>query len=243
MIKKAGVRMTADNIFFWANWIGVVALGVGVVCACAIAISGKIRDDSLKLSLAEATAKTAIAELQLAQLRTLAGPRLIRMDAFLKELEGKPKAPVVIWYLPDVSDGYMFSMRLFGLLASAKWEAAFPIPIPDIDEKTAQSAFPGAEKLTSFLKGMPRAVIAGGQPSGVTVVGDASPPNTDIFDSDTPLRALFRALAASTNFGMYASSASQFAPVPKGTLRVVVAAKTDPLLIDPTNAPAAATPK
>lgn len=234
--------MTADSVFFWANWVGVVALGVGVVCACAIAISGKIRDDSLKLSLADAKAKTAVAELQLAQLRKLAGPRIIRMDVFLKELEGKPKAPVAIWYLPDVADGYMFSMRLLGLLSSAKWEVAFPIPIPDLDEKVVQSAFPGAEKLVSYLRGVPRAVVAGGQPSGVTVVGDASTHDPAVLDNDTPLRALFHALAASTNFGMSASPASQFAPVPKGTLRVVVAAKTDPMLIDPTNTPAAATP-
>jgi hypothetical protein len=50
---------------------------------------------------------------------------------------------------------------------------------------------------------------------------------------DNPLNALFGALAKSTDFGMYASGGSQFNPVPKGTLRVVIAAKTDPIFFIP----------
>jgi len=74
--------MSADGVFTLATWIGVVALGIGVVCACAIAISGKIRDDRLTLALAESAQKTADAELKLAQLRKLAGPRGINLDTF-----------------------------------------------------------------------------------------------------------------------------------------------------------------
>jgi hypothetical protein len=221
--------------FFWANRIGVIALAVGVACACAIAISGKIRDDRLKLELAESANKTADAELKLAQLRKLSGPRDVDFDAFKKEIEGKPKAPVVIWYLPDSSDGYWFASRLFTALGIAKWDVAFPTPIPDLDEKSVEAPMPGATKLLSILRGMPRAVNAGGQPSGVTVVGA-----NEQLDStqETPLRALLNALSKSTNFGMYGSGGSQFMPVPPGTLRVVIAAKTDPLFRD-TPAPTA----
>lgn len=229
--------MTADGVFFWANWIGVVALGIGVVCACAIAISGKIRDDRLKLALAESSQKTADAELKLAQLRKLAGPRDINIETFKKELEGKPKAPVVIWYLPDSSDGYWFATRLLSALVSAGWQVAWPTAIPDFDEQFVGSLFPNDANLIALLRGQPRAVNAGGQPSGVTVVGDSI--KGDFMKEDTPFRALFNALSKSTNFGMYGSGGSQFMPVPKGTLRVVVAAKTDPMFMDKTSIPAA----
>ena len=44
---------------------------------------------------------------------------------------------------------------------------------------------------------------------------------------------------------MYGSSGSQFGPVPKGTLRVVIAAKSDPMFTDikPEPAKAGDTPK
>jgi hypothetical protein len=52
--------------------------------------------------------------------------------------------------------------------------------------------------------------------------------NADV-NENTPYAALFHALAKSTTFGMYGSGASQFMPVPPGTLRVVIAAKADPM--------------
>ncbi len=226
--------MTADDVFSLATWVGVVALGIGVVCACAIAISGKIRDDTLKLALAESAQKTADAELKLGQLRKLAGPRDINFDVFKKELEGKPKAPAVIWYLPDSSDGYWFASRLFGALIGSGWqvEGLGPTPLPEPDQNNL------------VTRNMPRAVVAGGQPWGVTVVGDAPMGTSPDPKADTPFNALFHALAKSTDFGMYSSSGSQFSPVPKGTLRVVVAAKADPMFRDkPINTPTTANPK
>ena len=151
------------------------------------------------------------------------------MDAFQKELEGKPKAPVVIWYLPDSSDGYWFASRLHLALNAAKWQVAWPIAIPELDEKNVEEVAPSSGVLLSILRGMPRAVNAGAQPNGVTVVGDKAA--ADIKDN-TPFSALFNALAKSTTFGMYGSGASQFMPVPSGTLRVVIAAKSDPMFND-----------
>jgi len=172
--------------------------------------------------IADANARQKEAELKLAQLRKLAGPRDIKFDVFRRELEGKPKAPVVIWYLPDSSDGYWFASRSFGALASMGWVEGLsgPTPIPEPDQNNL------------LIRDMPRAVVAGGQPWGVTVVGDSPMGTSPDPKADTPFNALFHALSKSTDFGMYGSSGSQFSPVPKGTLRVVVAAKADPMFRD-----------
>lgn len=53
--------MTADDAFTVFTWLGVIALGVGVVCAVAIAVAGSIRDDRLKVELADANAVAATA--------------------------------------------------------------------------------------------------------------------------------------------------------------------------------------
>lgn len=175
-----------------------------------------------RVEIAEANARQSEAELKLAQLRKLAGPRDIKFDVFKKELEGKPKASVVIWYLPDSSDGYWFASRLQVALGISGWtvEGYGPAPIPEPDQNNL------------LIRDMPRAVIAGGQSMGVTVVGDAPMGSSPDPKANTPFNALFNALAKSTDFGMYGSSGSQFSPVPKGTLRVVVAAKADPVFID-----------
>jgi hypothetical protein len=137
-------------------------------------------------------------------------------------LEGKPKATVAIWYLPDSSDGYWFASRLHGALIMSGWQVDGygPTPIPEPDSNNL------------LPRGMPRAVVAGGQPWGVTVVGDASVGSDFDPKAETPLNALFNALAKSTDFGMYATPGSQFSPVPRGALRVVVAAKADPIFVD-----------
>jgi len=49
------------------------------------------------------------------------------------------------------------------------------------------------------------------------------------WERDLALAALYNALVKSTNFGMSAAGNSEAMPVPKGTLRVVVAAKADPM--------------
>jgi hypothetical protein len=172
--------------------------------------------------------ETAEAKLQLEQMRSLAGPRDINFEVFKKELEGKSKALVAIWYLPDSSDGYWFASRLRVALGISGWqvEGYGPKPIPEPDQNNM------------LTRDMPRAVVAGGQSMGVTVVGDAPMGTSPDPNTDTPFNWLFKALARSTAFGMYGSSGSQFMPVPEGTLRVVVAAKADPIF----GPPAAATP-
>ncbi len=183
--------------------------------------------------LAEANARQREAELKLAQLRKLAGPREINLDKLKEVLEGQPKAPVVIWYVPEVSDGYWFASRLFSALHMAGWEASWPQAVPQLTREDVDKVMPDASgPLYSVLHGQPPAMNAGGQPSGVTVVGDG---DHTALGPDAPASAfttLFKALSKSTDFVMYGSGGSQFMPVPKGTLRVVIAAKTDPMFVD-----------
>jgi hypothetical protein len=179
--------------------------------------------------ISDANARQKEAELKLAQLRKLAGPREINFDRLKEELEGKPKAPVAIWYVPEVSDGYWFASRLFSGLHMAGWEASWPQTIPELTKEDIDRVMPDPSgRLYAILHGQPPAMNAGGQPSGITVVGDS---DIGAFEPNAPMtahKALFQALAKSTDFGM-AGGFSQFMPVPKGTLRVVVAAKADPI--------------
>ena len=169
--------------------------------------------------IAEANARQKEAELKLAKLRKLASPRSIDVETFVKTLEGKPKAHVQIWYLPDVSDVWMLSFQLKIALLHAGWQVDEPIEIPEPDSKNP------------LVKGMPRAMVAGGQPSGVTIVRDGT---TDMIRDGTPAKALWDGLEGMRGgfFIMNGSSGSPFMPVPQGMLRIIIAAKNEPMFID-----------
>lgn len=160
---------------------------------------------------------TVEAEMKLGQLRKLAGPRDVDFAAFVKSLEGKPKSPIVIWYLPDTSDGYWFANRLTGAFIAAKWPVSPPVPIPEIKSNPKDS-------LPDFV---PLAVAAGGQSSGITVVSNPAADDGATM-VDTSKWAVMTAIStAVTNaFGAFGGASNS---VPPGTLRIVVAAKTDPI--------------
>lgn len=180
--------------------------------------------------IAESNARQKQAEVKLEQLRKLSGPREIDFDAFKKDLEGKPKAPVAIWYLPDSSDGYSFAHQLWSALTGADWEASRPIPIPEIDEKNIDTALPVTPLLLSELRNRPRAVNAGASSSGTTLLGDGT---DQVGKKDTtPLSALTHALRISTPPQIWSGEGSQVMRVPPGTLRVVIAAKSDLSFMD-----------
>lgn len=249
--SKKVKRMWGLALDSW-NSIMLGSLGVAALVAVVIAVSTRAvivlqkaeelqtKDDFDRYKveagerIAASEARTKEAELKLEQLRKLAGPRDINLDVFKAELEGKPKAPVVIWYLPDSSDGYWFASRLNFALGFSGWqvEGLGPTPIPESDKNNL------------ITRDMPRAVAAGGQSMGVTVVGDSPMGASPDLNADTPFNALFGALIKSTGFMVYGSSGSQFTPVPKGTLRIVVAAKADPMFRDdPPKATAPANPR
>lgn len=235
---------------WWDLWLivsvvaaAIAATAVGVTTAGSLishkreAAHAEETLDHYKLGtakqIAEANARQKEAELKLAQLRRLAGPREINFTALKEVLEGQPKAPVEIWCVPEVLDGYWFASNLFSALHTAGWDASWPQAVPKLRKEEVDKVMPGASgQLFALLLGQPPAMNAGGQPSGITVVGDGDHTALEPNAPASPLKVLFQALSKSTEFGMYGSGGSQFMPVPKGTLRVVIAAKTDPIFVD-----------
>lgn len=172
--------------------------------------------DIAKKGAAEANARAAEAQLKLEELRRLAGPRRIDRQAFSKELQGKPKSPIQIWYLSDLSDGFWLATDLMGALVEASWEIVGPpIPMPE-------SAPDPSDLRAKFV---PRTMVAGAQPSGVTVVSHGTPSSIDAPPNPSQ-QALMRALALGLGTGA-AGGYSQ--TVPDGVLRVIIAAKQDPI--------------
>lgn len=165
---------------WWDFWLiisviaaALVATAVGVTTAGSIishkreAMRAEEALDRYKIEtgkqLAEANARQKEAELKLAQLRKLAGPREIDIDKLKDGLQGQPKAPVVIWYVPEVSDGYWFASRLFSALHMAGWEASWPQTIPELTKEDIEKVVPDAPgRLYSILRGQPPAMSAGG---------------------------------------------------------------------------------
>ena len=90
-----------------------------------------------------------------------------------------------------------------------------PVPIPPLPDSVDS-------RLREMSLRISKASMAGGQPFGTTLVGG----NPD----DEPTKALRDALRkTSTEQLLYGSSGSQFMPVPKGTVRIVVGEKTGPM--------------
>ena len=56
---RGALKMSADDVFFWANWALVAALVLGVLATYAVVVSGNIRDENLKRELAEQSARSA----------------------------------------------------------------------------------------------------------------------------------------------------------------------------------------
>jgi hypothetical protein len=59
--------MSADNVFWWANWILVGALLVGVGATYAIVVSGNLKEAALKREVAAAGAVAEIAKADVAK--------------------------------------------------------------------------------------------------------------------------------------------------------------------------------
>lgn len=218
----------SPSVFVVATWLAAICGGVGVAAAFISAIVGyQLTEKSLKdsdVKIAEATARQTEAELKLEQLRKFAGPRSINVEAFMKALEGKPKGHVQIWYLPDLSDGWSFSFQIQVALGQAGWEVDDPVEIPAPDPNNI------------MLRNMPRAMAAGGSPSGVTIVGTDPPGTSTTPVEGTPCHSLWDAFMKGMKGGFFllrGAGGSQFMPVPTGMVRIVVAAKDEPIFPDP----------
>jgi hypothetical protein len=216
----------------WWNGVLLFSLALAAFSAFALVAASTGVIIVQKREGAASAERLAQTELKLQELRKLSGPRSINVETFVKALEGKPKAHVQIWYLPDLSDGWSFSFELRVGLLQAGWQVDEPIEIPEPDPNNL------------LLKGMPRVMAAGGQPSGVTIVGSKM---AEIPGEGTPFRALWDAFVKGMQgsfFSLRGSGGSQFMPVTEGTLRIIVAAKDDPMFVDkPANTPTTASPK
>lgn len=155
--------MSADDIFYWANWALVGALILGVVATCAIVVSGNDRDRALKKelkdkdeSIANANARTKEAELKLEELRRQVGPRHVNRDAFLNSIQGDIKGKVEILYSRDDPECFEVAQQLWQLLITAKWDVTAPVPIPQNNPSD------------TLVLG-PTSMTVSGQPSGVTI--------------------------------------------------------------------------
>lgn len=162
---------------------------------------------------AEADARTKEAELKIQEIVKISGPRHINRELFLKELEGKPKSRVQVWYVSNTSGGFWFAHEIFTAIIEAGWEITEPCrPVPEVKPDPT-------DPMTTFVSA---ATFFGGQPNGVTVVGPQREPGPS--ESNPSQTALMRAIG--TGFGgvIYGSPHTS---IPAGSLRVIVAAKPD----------------
>lgn len=122
--------MSADDVFLWANWIGVLALAIGVTCACAIAVSGKIRDDRLKSELRQSELKLAKMRADNLATEGIIAPREFPVygtnaDAVPINNELKEKfSGTKVWVqtVPDF-ESTRLTVSLFGLFRAINWIA------------------------------------------------------------------------------------------------------------------------
>jgi hypothetical protein len=223
-----GAAFVSDET--WRKGLTILAnslIALGVWGELWFAKRAREADDSrvaeAERAVAEANARVAEAELRLEELRKSAGPWDINREIFNKELEGQLKSRVQIWYLPDISDGFWFASRLSGALIGAGWDLVEPpTPMPETPPDPDEP----------FSRFVPRTMVAGAQPSGVTVIADGAPQNPEKNPSQ---QALMRAIALASGVASWGSSNLS---VPEGVLRVIIAAKPDPIFPKPLTMPA-----
>lgn len=165
-----------------------------------------------------ARARANEAELKLEQLRERIRPRSINGEAFLKSLNGKPKAPVEIVFTRDDAECFQLAMQIRDWLKLARWDVGDATAILSAD----------TPRLANYTSSM----SVGGQPSGVTIVQRATEQadfNREIdrsFGIDGPVDTPGKALAAALGEALGSISRSMsFDTGLVGTLRVVVAPK------------------
>ncbi len=157
--------MSADDVYFWANWILVAALLIGVAATYAIVVSGNIRDKVLKQDLAtqgmiasQANERAAIlekeaadAKLEQERLKAQLAWRTLSPDAAVgleRSLAVKPGS-VNIEYVSGDPEALAFAIQLANIFGKAKWKVAMNgltysgvvifglwIPDPPTPEKT-----------------------------------------------------------------------------------------------------------
>ncbi|MFP3866815.1 MAG: hypothetical protein ACLFUU_01460 [Desulfobacteraceae bacterium] len=118
--------MSADAVYFWANWVLIGALILGIVATYAIVVSGNIRDTALKRELAAQSARTAEAELALEKLkapRFLNEKQMHSLIARMKEFKGER---VSIGVIPFNFEGASLADQIIRALKQLVWKQDLP---------------------------------------------------------------------------------------------------------------------
>jgi hypothetical protein len=102
--------------------------------------AAQIRLEKEQQKTFEAQKEAADAQLALKgyveQVATQTSSRRLDNDVFVKELKGKPKGSVRIWYKPEDDEAYMFAQQVYRWLGTpldsggAGWEVSEPVRIP-----------------------------------------------------------------------------------------------------------------
>ena len=212
------ISLVTANKFYLFAWIAsIVGAAVTLIGVLFLMWGTRVRDhDSesqvaeLYLAAAKSNERAAEAELKLEQLRKQIAPRFIQEQKFLKSLQGQPKSPVEVLYSKDDPECFNLAQSIHFLLLQAKWDSLSLKPIP-----------PGQKPWKTFEA--PDAMMAGAQPSGITVVTkDLTTVHNDADTMNTPFNVLRNAFAE--QFGSVHGGGDS--NIPEGVLRIIVAPKS-----------------
>lgn len=158
----------AEFLSFWANWVLVGALVVGVIATYAIVVSGNIKEAALKKDLSDATERTAVleteaanAKLETERIKATVSWRTISPEtasSLEKVLSTKPGS-VNLRYTDGDPESLFLAIQISSVLAESKWQVApgalkignsliFGFALPDgenADGKTLREAFAAAK--------------------------------------------------------------------------------------------------
>lgn len=146
--------MSADEVFFWANWVLIGALVIGVLATYAIVVSGNIRDRELKRELAEQRTLTAQAKLETARLETAIQSRHINLAVPTSSLTPFAGTHIRVQAAPDFEPRRLGS-GIVGVLKSAGWDVEI---VPDLGFERGKPygmPFDGIEVITKMFRETP----------------------------------------------------------------------------------------
>jgi len=206
----------ATLIYDVANIALIAGLVIGAIATVLIVWMGNVKETYLKKDLAETTERAAKAneraanleneaaqaKLELERLKKHLAPRKLDRKAFLKELEGKSKAPVQILFLKDDPDSLNFAQDIEQALGAAGWSVV------------SRDVIPTPDGVKTRLD-IPTTMSVGGQPTGVTVVTNEEDWEGEI---KAPRDALYRAFSQAMGRG----AGSVHMTCPRGILRIII---------------------
>lgn len=122
----------AEFISFWANWLLICALIVGVIATFGIIVSSNVKEAALKRDVAEANARAAEANekaeqerLARVKIEVRIAPRKLtqaQQNELTVKLSGLPKQRGTVRASPSTPESEMFARVLAAPLRAAGWD-------------------------------------------------------------------------------------------------------------------------